>query len=115
MASRGLSATELAKMSGVHYVLIRSYLRGDRKQGKFPSLKSLIALARALKCSLEDLTGLESLRNIEKKAEAVKKLTEEEKALLDAYESLSDSDWRKKAVQEILLKTKEESKQGKAK
>ena len=102
MSERGMNQVELAKKSGISQPRISGYLN-ESKYAKFPSLKNLVALARALNCTLEELTSFESLRGIEKEAEAVKKLTEEEQALLDAYESLPDDDWRKKAVNKLLL------------
>ena len=107
MEKRGISGRELSKKSGVHYVQIMGYLRTDPKQGKLPSIGNLIKIARALNCSLETLTGLESLKGIERDANAVGELSAEEKAVIEAYNSLPDDDWRRKAVDEILLKTKE--------
>lgn len=106
MQERGLNQSELAKKSGISRQLISSYLHGG-KQARTPGLENLIALARALHCSLESLTGLESLKGIEKEADAIGDLSAEEKALLEAYNALSENDWEKKAVEGMLLKTKE--------
>ena len=58
MAERGLNQTRLAKASGVKQGLISLYL-SDNPKANAPQLKNLIALARALKCSLDSLAGLE--------------------------------------------------------
>ena len=106
MGIYGLNQVELAKKSGVPQSLISQHLSGHPNV-QTPSLKTLVALARALNCTLEELTGLESLKNIEKEANAIGELSAEEKAVLEAYNSLPDDDWRRKAVDEILLKRKE--------
>ena len=110
MQERGLNQSELAKKSGISRQLINSYLHGG-KQARTPGLANLLALAHALRVSLESLTGLESLKGIEKEADAIGDLSDEEKAVLEAYNSLPDDDWRRKAVDEILLKTKEVKKE----
>ncbi len=58
MASQNLTVRELAEKSGIHYVMINRYLKGDRK-GKVPSIGTLVALAETLSCSLDDLVGFE--------------------------------------------------------
>lgn len=110
MAEKGFTVSQLAKKAGIEYVLIWRWLKEDHR-GKLPCLKNLIALACALRVSLEELTSLESLKSIEKEADAVGDLSVEEKAVLEAYNALSDDDWQKKAVDEILLKTKEVKKE----
>lgn len=106
MGIYGLNQVELAKKSGVRQSLISQHLSGHPNV-QTPSLKTLTALARALHVSLEELTGLESLKGIEKEADDVGDLSIEEKEILEAYHALSDNDWRRKAVEEILLKRKE--------
>ena len=58
MAEKNLTINELARKSGVHHVMIRGYLK-QSATGKLPSLKTLLALAKALHCTVEDLTGTE--------------------------------------------------------
>jgi len=106
MGIYGLNQVELAKKSGVEQSLISKHLSGH-PDVQTPSLNTLVALANALNCTLEQLTGLESLKGIEKDANAIGELSAEEKAVIEAYNSLPDDDWRRKAVDEILLKTKE--------
>ena len=106
MGIYGLNQVELAKKSGVEQSLISKHLSGH-PDVQTPSLNTLVALANALHCTLEELTGLDSLKNIEKKAEAVGDLSAEEKAILEAYSNLTDDDWEKRAVEKILLKAKE--------
>lgn len=105
MKKRRLSGRLLAKRSGVHYVQIMGYLRADPKQGKFPSLQNLTALARALNCTLEELTGLESLRGIEKKIEKPE-LSERALEFAHLYNGLSD-DTAKELIQDMILKAAE--------
>jgi len=61
MAEKGVSQVALAKRSGIKQPLISHYLH-ESKHAKFPSLKNLIALARALRCSLDELVGIEDIR-----------------------------------------------------
>ena len=56
MELRNFDQVELSKKSGVDQSLINKYLREDPK-GQNPSLKNLVALAKALNCTLEELTG----------------------------------------------------------
>lgn len=110
MEKRGISGRQLAKKSGVSYVMIMSYLRSDQRQGKYPSLKSLIALARALNCTLEELTGLESLRSMEKKTEAVKSgeynLSPKAKEFARLYNNITDKS-KKELIEAMIVKAAE--------
>lgn len=106
MREKDINQVELSKKSGVSQPRISGYLH-ESKWARVPNLKNLIALARALNCSLETLTGLESLEGIEKEADAIGELSAEEKAIIEAYNALPDDDWKKKAVEGMLLKGKE--------
>jgi len=61
MADRGLSQSTLAAKAGITQPRISGYLT-ESKYSKFPSLKILIALARALRCSIDELVGLEPFK-----------------------------------------------------
>ncbi len=56
MAKQNLTVSELSKKSGIHYVMINRYLKSDRK-GKLPSVETILSLAKALECSLDELLG----------------------------------------------------------
>jgi transcriptional regulator with XRE-family HTH domain len=103
MELRQFDQVKLAKKSGVPQSSISGYLRRD-KRGKTPHFRHLIALAKALSCSLEELTGFEGFHKIEEKAALIKEPSEEQKLLLEAYETLPDDHWLKQAINEILLK-----------
>lgn len=112
----GTIQQDLADFAGIGQGLVADHIR----QKSFPKIAILLKyrdfftrkLARTV--TLYELTGLESLKGIERDADAVGDLSAEEKAVLEAYNSLPDDDWRKKAVDEILLKRKEvEKKKGK--
>lgn len=111
----GAIQQDLADFAGIGQGLVADHIR----QKSFPKINILLKyrdfftrkLARVV--TLYELTNLESLKGIEKEADAVGDLTDEEKAMLEAYNSLPDDDWRRKAVDEILLKRKEvEKKKG---
>jgi len=85
MSDRRLSISELAKKSGIHYTMISNYLKADRR-GRLPTLNTLVALASALHCSLEQLTGIDLPGEVGKDPE----LTKETLEFAEAYESLSD-------------------------
>jgi len=88
MQDRGMNQVDLSKRSGVGQNLISSYLRGA-KQAQYPSLKNLLALATALHCTLEDLTGLPALRGAEVK---LPELTPDALRFGKFFESLLDGD-----------------------
>lgn len=102
MAERRVNQVELAKKSGIKQPLISSYLNESR-YARFPSLKNLIALARALKCTLDELTGLERSRNSRKVIDNSPQFGETATKLAELYESLPDDDWRKQAMDDFLL------------
>jgi len=101
MADRGISQVDLAAKSGVIRQLIGNYLRESR-HAKFPSLPNLLKLAKALNCTLEELTGLESLKGAEEGMEKVE-LTEEAQELWEAYQALDDNDPLKEFITKTLL------------
>lgn len=105
MTDKSVTVKDLAKRSGIHYVQIYRYLNGSPK-GKEPSIANLVRLAHALNCTLEQLTGLPAVSGIEEATDKLDltKLSDEERALLDAYGALPDDDWRKKMIDDILLK-----------
>lgn len=105
MAKKGMNQVELAKKSGIKQPLISSYLR-ESPSAKLPSLPNLLRLARALSCTLEQLTGLESTAGIENAAHEIDPatLTPEEREMLEAFKALPPDDWRRQAVENILLK-----------
>lgn len=98
MSSRGLTISELAKKSGIHYVMISNYLKAG-KSGKLPSLKTLLALSAALHCTLEELTGLEQLHDAEKK---VPELSPDSLRFGKFFESLLDGDPLKEYLRKIM-------------
>jgi transcriptional regulator with XRE-family HTH domain len=102
MELRGMNQVELSKKSGVDRVLISNYLR-ESKAGKYPSLQNLLKLAKALNCTLEELTGLDIPAGTIKPS--AQELTSKAKRLAKAYDSLPPNDWRRKAIDEILGKS----------
>lgn len=103
MNKRGVNALQLSKISGIHQTMISRYLRKDSK-GKLPSLETLIALAKALHCTLEELTGIESLKNIETDSKnAYNELPDDLKVLVDEIIKLPEDDYRRKAIEALLL------------
>ena len=101
MDRSGLNQVELERRSSVDQSTISKYLRGTVE----PTLESLMALARALRCSLEDLTGLEALHEVEAKLPAV---SDKAMKLAQFIEALDDSDPLKKYLLE-LIRAKSES------
>lgn len=104
MAERGLNQVELSKRSGVSQQLISSYLR-EGKQAKGPSLQNLMALARGLHCSLEELTGI-TPDEIAVKRHVIEtdNLTPDQRWLLAAWQKLPPDHWLKKALADIAPK-----------
>ncbi len=103
---RGLNQAKLARLSGVSRVSINGYESGS-KSGTYPELPRLIALAQALNCTLEELTGLERLRGVEEDAEKIE-ISDDEKELLEAYKALPENDPRRKAIDALLITGKED-------
>jgi len=110
MEKRQINQSDLSRYTGVSQQAISFYLSGKVEP---QSIEILYKLSKYFRVSLFELTGLESLKGIEKDVNAIGELSAEEKAVLEAYNSLPDDDWRRKAVDEILLKRKEvEKKKG---
>lgn len=106
MAERGLNQVELAKKSGIKQQLISSYLN-ESSYAKFPSLNNLIALARALKCSLEELTGFGDIGKFEKlNIDSAIKLSDSAIKLAKFYESLPADDVRRQIMEDFLIRGK---------
>jgi transcriptional regulator with XRE-family HTH domain len=106
MAIKGTTQKILAERIGIRQPTVSHYLAGE----VYPKVSILIKIAQFFHISLYELTGLESLKNIEQRMEIKPALTEDEKKFLDAYNSLPENDWRKKAIEEILLKGNSENK-----
>lgn len=110
MEKRGISGRELSKKSGVHYVQIMGYLRTDPKQGKLPTIENLIKLAQALRVTLEELTGLDSLRGMEQKVDAVKNgassLSPKGREFASLYNSITDES-KKELIEAMIIKAAE--------
>lgn len=100
----GLNQVELAKKAGVDQSLISQHLSGHPNV-QTPSLKTLIALARALNVTLEELTGVESLRGAEEKMQNIRStnpdLPEDIREIIKHYRQLSDED--KAKIQELVI------------
>lgn len=94
MANRNLTVSELAKQSGVHYVMINRYLKGDRK-GKNPSVETLVDLAETLGCSLDNLIGFQFPRESDATETPISKAGEK---IGRFYDSLDDQDNLKKLL-----------------
>ena len=101
MAERGINQPELAHLSGVDQSLISRYLRSDKK-AKLPNLNNLVALAKALNCTLENLAGVEIPQGrLEKDTDPQR--SSEQIALLEAYEKLPEGHWLKIMIKQELL------------
>ncbi len=109
MSRMGLNQVELAAKLGISQSVISGWLRNRNE----PNLPMLVKLSKYFQISLAELTGLDSLKVIEKDAESVTNLSDEEKAVLEAYHALPEDDWKKKAIDKILLKTDKEVKKKK--
>jgi len=107
MKDRGLNQVELAKKSGISQPLISNYLI-QSPRGKQPTLRNLLALQRALGCTLEELTGIPALQGIEEKI-AKHRPTPEAIAFAEALEKLSPDDPRRRAIELLLMDMKPET------
>ena len=88
--------------------MISNYLKAG-KSGKLPSLKTLLALSTALHCTLEDLTGLESLHDAEKR---IPELTPDAVKFGKFYESLADGDPLKEYLRKMIEQKSDSSETG---
>lgn len=109
MREGDINQVELAKKSGISQPRISGYL-SESKYAKFPSLKNLIKLARALHVSLEELTGLESLRGMEQKVEALKdgagSLSPKGREFARLYNNITDES-KKELIEAMIIKAAE--------
>ena len=108
MKERGFNQVELAKRSGVPQSLISRYLRSDAK-AEMPSVENLIALAKALRVTLDELTGITAAQ-IEKAESDVEtgNLTDDERLLLEAWKKLPPDHWLRKAIADVLPREKDD-------
>lgn len=93
-----MTVTELAKKSGVHYSQIYGYIRGHKK-GKHPNLNTMLSLAQALHCTLEELTGLPALHDAKSK---LPNLTPDAVRFGKFFESLLDGDPLKEYLRKMM-------------
>ena len=98
MKERKVNQVELAKISGIKQQLISSYIRGS-KTARLPSFKNLIRLANALDCSIDQLIGLDDIAS--GKTGGLD-LTGDSQKIVEAYNRLPETDWRREAIKEIL-------------
>lgn len=82
-----LNQVELSRRSGIPQPVISSYLNESDK-GRLPSFNNLIALHTALKCTIEELTGLP----IPDKVDLSEMPSEEAMKIGRAFERLSPED-----------------------
>jgi len=101
MQLRGLNQVDLSRKSGVSQALISSYLRESAK-AKYPNLRNLIALGRALDCTLEALAGIEEPEGNQTEREIISP-SKEQIALWEAYDKLPDGHWLKIMIEQELL------------
>lgn len=94
MANQNLTVSELAKKSGVHYVMINRYLKGDRK-GKVPSIETLVDLAETFGCSLDDLIGFQLPSEVSETETPISEMAEK---VARFYDNLSEQDTLKKLL-----------------
>lgn len=102
MARAELTQVDLAKLSGIKQQAISRYLNED-PQGKRPrDLEALVALCLALNCSLYDLTGLRSLREIQTSAPDSQGLSDEAIRLARLFDKLSSKDPKRARIKKAL-------------
>ena len=109
MAEKQISIMELAKKAHVHHTQIYGYISGNKK-GKTPTLRTMLALATALQCTLEELTGLESLHDAERR---IPELTPDAVKFGKFYESLPDGDPLKEYLRKMIEQKTDSSETGK--
>jgi hypothetical protein len=76
-------------------------LRGGPR-AKGPTLGKLVALANALNCTLEELTGAPTLHGVQEKA-AAHQPSPQALAFAEALEKLPEDDPRRKAIEMLLM------------
>ena len=97
-----MTQAELGKKTNSTQQIISRYLSGLT----YPPLETFFKLAKIFNVTLYELTGRETLKGIEINAKKDVKLSPDQQRILDAYLQLDDDDWRKKAIEEILLRGK---------
>lgn len=102
MAKRGMNQVELARASGVSQPSISNYLN-QVKSALTPSPENLYALAKALHCTMEQLSGLAVLHGIEEKLEQQIQPTDKELAILEAYRRLPEGSPERQIIDKWLL------------
>jgi len=103
MAKNGITQVVLAKKLNIKQPAISQFLN----EKAYPSTMTLIRLSEIFRVTLYELTNLETLKNIEVAAKKRPELTPDQEKLLALYNELPDDDWRKKAIDELLLKSKD--------
>ncbi len=89
MGLRGLNQVELAKKAGIDQPSLSSYIN-ESSRAKFPSLQTMIKLANALNCSLDELAGRGGIRSAQVKPQKQPGLEPELEQLLDGFKELGD-------------------------
>lgn len=108
MEKAKITQKEFAEKIGIAQPNVSRYLNGNIE----PTIEKLHQISKLFKISLFDLTGNEAFKGIEKEADELKeavedgtfKLSEDEQELLEAWQTLPDDDWRKKAINDMLRK-----------
>nr|MBN2277329.1 helix-turn-helix transcriptional regulator [candidate division Zixibacteria bacterium] len=103
---RGITQEEISRITGIPQSTIACHLGGTR----YPGIDILVKYADYFRVTLYELTGIERLKDIEKKTAGGIEIDPQAKEFLDLYLSLPEDDWRKKAVDEILLGLKKKTK-----
>lgn len=101
---RGMSQTELAKKVGSSQRGISNYEIGERE----PDFEILLRLGKFMGFTLFELTGNSLFKNIESDSKnAYNELSEDLKVLVDEIIKLPEDDYRRKAIEALLLGQKE--------
>lgn len=91
--------------------MIDGYLKGNSR-GSMPSVPKLLALAKALPATLEELTGLEAFHGAESK---LPELTPDDLRFGKFYKSLPDGDPLKEYLRKMIEQQSDTGKEGPAK
>lgn len=100
-----VNQVELAKRTGLNQSNISQYLKGSVE----PTLDSLLSLTRALRCTLEEITGLPALHGAESK---IPKLSEDAVKFGTFFESLADGDPLKEYLRKLIAQSDSHDKNG---
>jgi transcriptional regulator with XRE-family HTH domain len=107
MQKRNINQSDLSRYTGISQATISLYLSGKVKPQDIGILRQL---SKFFHVSLYELTGLESLRGMEQKAEDVQsgkiKLTERAEQLGRLYNGLTD-DTARELIQDMILRAAE--------